>query len=266
MKDIITGQFIAGNSIIHRLDPRTKLLGCLVVIVRAAWPNQRIPMLLLNIGFIFFVIFLSEVGVVRALRGLKTLRWLFLITFICQALLTPGEYLCRWGVIAVTRQGVYLGISTLLRLTVFYLGSSLLTMTTSPLKLWQGLELLLFPLTHIKLPVHRLAIIANASLRFVPTIIRETEIIARAQKSRGARFDSGPLLNRLKTLMAILIPLLVASLRRANDMAQAMESRCYTGSSYNYSRGEMIFTPGDAMALGVITIVFLLPALYGWIN
>lgn len=260
MKDMLTGQFIMGDSIIHRLDPRTKLLGCSVVIISAAWPTAPIPILLLNFGFIIFIIFLSQIGVVRALRGLRTLRMLFLLTFICQVFLTRGDPLWSWRGIAIAWEGVHLGISTLLRLVILYLGSSLLTMTTSPLKISEGLEFLLFPLTYLKLPIHQFALIINVSLRFVPTIIRETGIIARAQKSRGAQFDSGPLEARLKTVLAVLIPLLAASLQRAADLALAMESRCYTGDSQNLSRvGGMGFTWRDGLALGVIVSVFLLP-------
>jgi energy-coupling factor transport system permease protein len=262
MKGMITGQYITGDSIIHRLDPRTKLTGCLALIIAAAWPSQKITILLLNIGFIIFIIYLSQVGVVKVLRGLRNLRVLFLLTFVCQVFLTQGDPLWSWGGIAVTRQGIYLGISTFLRLVILYLGSSLLTMTTSTLKLSEGLESLLSPLTYLRFPVHQFAMIINVSLRFVPTIIEETEIITRAQKSRGAQFDSGPLTIRLKTALAVLIPLLATSLQRANDLALAMESRCYTGTRTQVD--SMGFTRKDGIALGVIIVIFILPVLYGW--
>lgn len=262
MKGIITGQFVMGDSIIHRLDPRSKLLGCLVVIVSAALPRQEITALLFNLAFIIAVIYLSRVGVIRVLRGLRSLRILFLLTFICQVFLTQGDPLVSWAGIAVSKQGIYLGISTFLRLVILYLGSSLLTMTTSTLKLSAGLESLLSPLVYLRFPVHQFAMIINISLRFIPTIIEEAEIISRAQKSRGARFDSGPLLLRLRTMVAVIIPLLAASMQRAGDLALAMESRCYTGDSGNYGRvASLHFTWRDIIAIGMVAIAFLLPIL-----
>ncbi|MFA7148490.1 MAG: energy-coupling factor transporter transmembrane component T [Syntrophomonadaceae bacterium] len=266
MKGMITGQYINGDSIIHRLDPRTKLLGCFAIIIAAAWPGQQIPILLFNIGFILLIIYLSQVGVVRVLRGLRTLRMLFLLTFICQVFFTPGDSIWNWGGIAVSRQGIYLGITTFLRLVILYLGSSLLTMTTSTLKLTEGLESLLSPLNYFRFPVHQSAMIINISLRFVPTIIEEAEVITRAQKSRGARFDSGPLALRLKTVLALMIPLLAATLQRATDLALAMESRCYAGGQ-SYSReSSMVFTWKDGIALGILVTIFLLPVWYGYVN
>ena len=154
-----------------------------------------------------------------------------------------------------------------MRLVILYLGSSLLTMTTSTLKLTEGLESLLSPLNYFRFPVHQLAMIINISLRFVPTIIEEAEIITRAQKSRGARFDSGSLALRLKTVLALLIPLLAASLQRATELALAMESRCYTGSNQSYSQeGSMVFTWKDGIALGILITFILLPVWYGYIN
>lgn len=264
MKGMITGQYIMGDSIIHRLDPRTKLVGCFAVIIAAAWPSQQISVLLINLGFIIFAIYLSQVGVVRVLHGLKTLRVLFLLTFICQVFLTSGDPLWSWGGIVITRQGIHLGITTFLRLVILYLGSSLLTMTTSTLKLSTGLEALLSPLTYLRFPVHQLAMIIHISLRFVPTIMEETEVITRAQKSRGAQLDSGPLALRLRTVLAVLIPLLASSLQRATDLALAMESRGYTGDRQNYNmEGSMALTWKDGIALGVIASVFLLPILNG---
>lgn len=262
MKGMITGQYVIGDSIIHRLDPRTKLAGCFAVIVTAALPNHQIHILLLNAGFIVALIYLSQVGAARVMRGLRSLRLLFLLTFLCQVILTRGDPLLSWGGIAVTKQGIHLGISTFLRLVILYLGSSLLTMTTSTLKLSAGLESLLSPLAYLRFPVYQFAMIINVSLRFIPTIIEEAEVITRAQKSRGAQFDSGPMTMRLRNILAVLIPLLAASLQRAADLALAMESRCYTCDSRNDSRvGSLRFTWRDGVAIGVVAAVFLLPVL-----
>lgn len=258
MKGMIIGQYIRGDSIIHRLDPRTKLIGCFTIIVAMTLPNYPIPMLLLNVGFIVVFIYLSQVGVARVLRGLTSLWILFLFTFLCQTFLTRGgDPLLNWGGIVITWQGIHLGISTFLRLVIIFLGASLLTMTTSTLKLSAGIESLLSPLVHLRVPVHQFAMIINISLRFIPTIIEEAELIRRAQKSRGAQFDSGPLVMRLRTILAMLIPLLAASLQRAADLALAMESRCYTGNSPNNSRvGSLRFTWRDGVALGIFVLLW----------
>ncbi|MDD4171051.1 MAG: energy-coupling factor transporter transmembrane component T [Syntrophomonas sp.] len=255
MQGMIIGQFVRGDSVIHRLDPRTKLLGCLAVIVAVAWPGQTISRLLLDAALIIALIHLSQLGILRVLGGLKSLRILFLLTFICQVFFTRGDPLLSWGGIIVSRAGVYLGIATFLRLVLLYLGASLLTMTTSSLKLSAGLESLLSPLAYLRFPVQQFAMIINISLRFIPTIIEEAEIIARAQRSRGARFDAGPLWLRLKTTVTILIPLLGASLQRANELALAMESRCYTSGSANHSRlNSLHYSWIDGMALMILTV------------
>lgn len=255
------------DSVIHRLDPRTKLVGCFVVILATALPSHQIPVLLLEAGFIIAVIYLSQVGVARVLRGLRSLRLLFLLTFMCQVLLTRGDPLLSWGWISVSEQGVYLGISTFLRLVILYLVSSLLIMTTSPFELSAGLELLLSPLTYLRFPVHQFVMIIDISLRFIPMIIEDAGMITRAQKSRGAQFDSGPIAVRLRNIMAVLIPLLASSMRRASALALALESRGYTCSRrYDSSTAGLYFTWKDGVAVGVVAAVFLLPVLYGWLN
>ena len=264
MREMITGQYIMGDSIIHCLDPRTKLIGCLVLIVVAVWPRQTITILLLILAFIIIVIYFAEVGVGRVLRGLRSLKLIFLLTFICQVFLTRGDPLWSWGSIVITRQGIDLGINTFLRLLILFLSASLLTMTTSTLKISAGLESLLSPLKYLRFPVQQFAMIINIALRFIPTITEEAEHIVQAQKSRGAQFDSGSLSIRLRTVMALLIPLLAASLQRATDLAWAMESRCYTSDGQNYSRVHKLhFAQRDLIAMGVISIVLLL-AIYSW--
>lgn len=267
MQNMITGQYVRGDSIIHRLDPRSKLVGCLVIIIAAALPDQPIPVLVLNTVFVTFLIQLSRLGVIKVLRGLKSLRILFLLTFLCQVFFTPGKPLWSWEGIVISQPGIELGIATFLRLVMLYLAASLLTMTTSYLKLSAGLESLLAPLAYLRFPVQQLAMIINISLRFIPVIIEELEIITSAQKSRGARLDSGPLLVRLRTIVAVFIPLLGASLQRANDLALAMESRCYTSDSHNRLHVKNLhFSWQDGMAMGVLTMFLLLPNLYAWIK
>jgi len=263
MKAMITGQYVMGDSVIHRLDPRTKLLACLAIIIAASLPQNTMPVLLLNILFIIIIIQLSKLGIFNMLRGLKSLRVLFLLTFICQVFFTSGEPLGQWGKVLISREGIELAVTTFLRLVLLYLGASLLTMTTSSLKLSAGLESLLSPLSYLRFPVAQFAMIINISLRFIPTILEELEIITRAQRSRGARFDSGPLAQRLKNTLVVLIPLLAASIQRANDLALAMESRCYSATNTNYSRvANLRLSWKDAAAMALLVLFLLLPALF----
>ncbi len=264
MPGMIIGQYITGDSIIHRLDPRTKLLSCFILVMATAMPSQPIPILLFHLAFILWVIHLSQMGIARVLFGLKTLRILFLIIFICQIFFTGGHPILSAAGITITIEGVNLAISTFLRLAVIFLTGSLLTMTTSTLMLAAGLEWLLSPLSRLRFPVHQFAMIINISLRFIPTILEEADIIRRAQKSRGASFDSGPLFTRLQNSLAILIPVLAASMQRANDLALAMESRGYTGDSFNYSRiNMMVFKREDQITLIIMAGLFaIMPISY----
>lgn len=264
MKNMIIGQYIRGDSVIHRLDPRTKLVACLLVIIGAAWPGLQIGVLLFNVAFLLLVIHLAGLRVINTLGGLKFLWRLFLLMFIVQALLTPGEAVFSWGIITITGAGLKSGFITFLRLTILFIASCLLTMTTSSLELAAGLESLLSPLNYLRLPVGPFAMIINMSLRFIPTILEEAETLARVQKSRGGQFDYGPLAKRLKTAVAVMIPLIGASIQRATDMALTMESRCYSASGGNqYQRRKLGFTWKDVLALGLTCAILSLPWLLG---
>jgi len=265
MSVVVTGQFVSGDSIIHRLDPRSKMVGCAVIVVAAVLPGQSISVLLFDLGFVIFVIRLSQLGVIKVLSGLKSLRVLFLLTFVCQAIFTPGTPIACLGNVEISQAGLELALTTFLRLTLFYLATSLLTMTTSNLYLSAGIESLLAPLVHINFPVHRFAMIMNLSLRFIPTTMEEAQIISEAQRSRGARFDAGPLTDRIKAAVGVLIPLFGASLQRANDLALAMESRCYSSDcSNNRCIADLRFNWQDVIAIVVLLVFFLLPNVYAW--
>lgn len=257
MKGIKLGQYIIGNSIIHQLDPRTKLIGCFVIILSVLM-NARWPVYVFNILLILTIIYLAKIKISKIIHGLKTLRLLFLFTFIFQAILTRGVLLVSLGPINFTKEGIVLGFTTLLRLLLLYLCSTLLTTTTSPIKLAAGIESLCSPLCYLKVPVHQFAMLINASLRFIPTIMEESEMIIRAQKSRGAQFHSPKVTVRLKTMLTVLILLLALSLQRASDLAIAMESRCYTGGP-NYSRmKKLCFSEKDRIAMIIIAVIFIL--------
>lgn len=228
MKEIKLGQYVFGNSILHRLDPRTKLVSCSLIII-AILINYRWYFLLFYTLLITLAIFLSGIKPKVILRSLRKIRYLLLLTFVFQAILTTGEPIVQLGRLSVTAEGIGMGTATILRLLIFYLCSNILIMTTTPIKLAAGIEALLSPLNYLKIPVHHFSMIISTSLRFIPTFIEEAQIITKAQKSRGAQFSSPNIINRIKSNIAILIPLLAASLQRAEDLAMAMESRCYTG-------------------------------------
>lgn len=253
------GQFVLGNSIIHQLDPRTKIIGCFVIIFSVLM-NFKWYVILLNIFIIIAVIILSQVKIARIMRGLRKLRYLFLFSFIFQAVLTSGEPVFHLAGVSVTREGIALGTSTIFRLLILYMASSLLTMTTSPLKLASGIESLLSPLRYLSIPVSQFSMLISTALRFIPTIIEEAETITRAQRSRGAQFNSPRMITRLKSYTAVLIPLLAASLQRANDLAVAMESRCYTGGSSRIRTGSLRFRGKDRLAIGFVSLAFVLSA------
>lgn len=260
MKDIKLGQYVLGNSFLHRLDPRTKIIGCLLIIFSVLFDAQWF-LLCFNLLLLVAAISLSGLKMKKFLRGLRKLGLMLLITFIFQLLLTKGQPLWQWGYISIAREGFILGFSTLIRLVILYLCSSLLTMTTSPVSLATGMEALLAPLGRLKVPVHQFALIISTSFRFIPTILEEAETITRAQKSRGAPFNSPNIITRLKSMIAVLIPLIAASLRRVDDLAMAMESRCYAGSPNHYRLRNLSLTGEDKIALCIVGFLFILPLL-----
>ncbi|SFH10124.1 energy-coupling factor transport system permease protein [Desulfotomaculum arcticum] len=258
MKKIKLGSYTPGTSLIHQLDPRTKLLGGFAIIIAILVDNSW-PVLTLNTVLIFTVIYLAKINLKSVLQGVKWLWLIFFLTFVVQCIYTQGEPLFSLGPVIVTREGVYRGVATFLRLLILYLSSTVLTMTTSPMKLAGGLEALFAPLNRLKVPVNQFAMLMTISLRFIPTLLEEAETITRAQKSRGAPFASPKKLVRLKTTLAVLIPLVVGSLQRATDLATAMESRCYTGGTH-YSRTKNLrFGRRDLVALAITAVICIFP-------
>lgn len=227
MSGIKMGQFIYGNSFIHSLDPRTKILCCLFIIISVlinpSWYNLLIYTLLM-----FFAIFSANLNFKYIGKSLSRLKYFFLFTFIFQAFLTPGETLFLIGKFSITKEGLILGGTNVLRMIILFLGSMIVLMTTSPLKLTAGLEFLLQPLSKLRIPVYNLTTVLSISFRFLPTLFEEVSIIRDAQKSRGAPFDAPRLRTRLQAYGAILIPLFESSLTRAKNLGEAMDSRCFT--------------------------------------
>ena len=229
LKDITLGQFFPGYSVIHRLDPRTKLVLLVAYIVALFLAVNWISYALMLV-FLFACIAISRIPAKSFVRGMKPLIFILAFTAILNLFFTEGENLLVqfWG-ITIYWEGLTRAIFMLLRILMMIMGTFLLTYTTSPIALTDGLEALLSPLKKIKVPVHELSMMMCIALRFIPTLIEETDKIICAQKARGADFESGKLMQRVKALVPILVPLFVSAFRRADELATAMECRCYQG-------------------------------------
>lgn len=255
LKDITLGQYFPGNSYIHRLDPRTKLLGLIVYIVAlfvaVNWVSYGIVFL-----FLAVIIAISTIPLKSIFRGMKPLIFILIFTGILNLFFTGGEteLVSFWGVV-ITAEGVVRAIFMVLRILMLITGTFLLTYTTSPIALTDGLESLLSPLKVIRVPVHELAMMMCIALRFIPTLIEETDKIMSAQKARGADFESGSLISRVKALVPILVPLFISAFRRADELATAMECRCYQGGTGRTKMKILRFHRGDLMAFFVLMLL-----------
>ena len=228
LKDITLGQYFPGSSLAHRLDPRTKLMLTVLYIVilfcATSFVSYGLVAALLAVG-----IKVSGVAPKALVRGLKPILFIICFTAVLNLFYTPGDELASFWIFTITRQGVATAFFMVLRITMLIMGTFLLTYTTSPIARTDGLESLLGPLKKLKVPVHELAMIMSIALRFIPTLIEETDKIMSAQKARGADFESGSLLDRARALVPVLVPLFISAFRRADELAVAMECRCYHG-------------------------------------
>ena len=229
LKDITLGQFFPGKSLIHRLDPRTKLLGLIIYIV-ALFVAKTWVSYLICLAFLVLCIAISRIPLKSIFRGMKPLVFILLFTGILNIFFTAGEtVLVDWWIITITLEGVIRAAYMIWRILMLVSSTFLLTYTTSPIALTDGLESLLSPLKKLRFPVHELAMMMCIALRFIPTLIEETDKIMSAQRSRGADFESGKLMERVKALIPVLVPLFISAFRRADELATAMECRCYHG-------------------------------------
>ena len=229
LKDITLGQYFPGKSVIHRLDPRTKLIGLIIYIVAlftaGSWVTYGIAF-----AFLAVIVAISRIPLKALVRGLKPLVFVLIFTGVLNLFFTDGDWvLVSFWRITITMEGVTRAIFMVVRILMLISATFLLTYTTSPISLTDGLESLLGPLKKIRVPVHELAMMMCIALRFIPTLIEETDKIISAQKARGADFETGGLLKRVKALVPILVPLFISAFRRADELATAMECRCYHG-------------------------------------
>ncbi|HCS94237.1 MAG TPA: transporter [Clostridiales bacterium] len=258
MREIALGQYYPVDSVLHRLDPRTKIVLMIAYITMIFFVKTFIGF---GIVFVFLAaaILLSRVPVGKVLKSLKTIMFLVLFTVIMSLLFYAGkeeDLIWRWGIIKVYRAGLINAGLMALRLMFLVVGPTLLTFTTTPVALTDGLESLLKPLTYIKFPVHELAMIMSIALRLIPTLVEETDKIQSAQKARCADFDSGNVFKRAKAMIPVLIPLFVSSFRRADELADAMDSRCYRGAKGRTRMKKLKFHIRDLIAVLFLAVFF----------
>ena len=246
LKDITLGQYFPGNSVVHRLDPRTKLILVIVFIAALFQANGWVGYILVTLVTLSCV-YISQIPFKSIFKGLKPMLLIIALTGIINLFYTDGTPI-RPGWI-VTYEGIERAVQMILRIALLIGGTFLLTYTTSPMELTDGLEKLLSPLNKIKVPVHELTLMMSMALRFIPTLIEETDKIMSAQKARGADFETGGLVQRAKALLPVLVPLFVSAFRRADDLAVTMESRCYHGSEGRTRMKQMRFAARDFIAL-----------------
>ncbi|MDI9441298.1 MAG: energy-coupling factor transporter transmembrane protein EcfT [Firmicutes bacterium] len=253
-RNITIGQYIPGDSLIHRLDPRTKIVGTTALIVLLFLVKSFWGYLLVGLG-IASVIYLSQIPWRFVLRGLRPLFVILILTVGLHFFMTEGRIIFQLWFIKVTWEGLIRGLMMGTRLVLLIVGTSMLTLTTSPIQLTDGIESLLSPGKRIGIPAHELAMMMTIALRFIPTLLEETEKIMKAQMARGADFQSGGLMQRAKSLIPLLVPLFVNAFRRADDLAIAMEARGYRGGEGRTKFRELRLKKIDGMAFA-ITIAF----------
>ena len=278
LNDVTFGQYYPAKSVIHRLDPRTKLLALIAFIVLIFVSDNFYS--LFACGLVIFIsIAAARVPFGRVLRSVKGIIFILLFTAILNLFFYKGKNLLwGWGIITIYREGIIFTVFLMFRLFFLVMASSVLTLTTTPVELTDGIESLLKPLKYIRFPVHELALIMSIALRFIPTLIDETNRIISAQKARGADFESGNIFKRIKAIVPILIPLLISAFRRADELGDAMDARCYSGSKNRTKYKKLKFAWRDLAAVFAIAVLIagvvlfnvyaaqIFPAIYEYIK
>ena len=255
IRDITLGQYYPGDSWVHRLDARTKIIATLLYLIELFVVNNFYGFLITAV-VLFTVIAISKVPLKFIFRGLTAVFLIIAFTFLLNLFMVDGRVLWHWKFLTITYEGLSRAFFMAVRLVLIIIGSSIMTLTTKPVELTDGLEKLLSPFSKIGLPSHEIALMMTIALRFIPTLMEETDKIIKAQQARGADFESGNLLQRAKSLIPILVPLFVSSFRIAQDLALAMEARCYHGGPGRTRMNEIRFERGDAIA-AVLMLLFL---------
>lgn len=255
IRDITLGQYYPAKSWVHRLDARTKIIATLLYIIELFVVNNFWGFLIGGAA-LFAVIGISKVPPKFIFRGLSAVMIIIAFTFVINIFLVDGRVLWQWKFLKITYEGLSRAFFMAIRLILLIIGSSMMTLTTKPIELTDGLEKLMKPFGKLGLPTHELALMMTIALRFIPTLMEETDKIIKAQEARGADFESGNLFQRAKSLIPILIPLFISSFRIAQDLALAMEARCYHGGTGRTRMNEIHFAKADAWA-AILMILFL---------
>lgn len=257
IKDITIGQYFASDSIIHKLDPRVKVTFVFLYII-AIFLISKLWVYAPVLVFLIAIIKISKIKPNFVFKGVKPLLPIILLTFILNVLMTPGEVVWKWKIFTVTKSGFNLGFFMAFRLIFLVLGTSLLTLTTSPIELTDAMEKMLHPFSKIGFPAHQFAMMMTIALRFIPTLFEETDKIMKAQMARGADFESGNIIKRAKNLVPLLVPLFINALKIAGELAIAMEARCYRGGEGRTRLNELSYQKRDFIAYAVIILLFIL--------
>ncbi len=255
LRDITLGQYYPTESVIHRMDPRVKLGGTVLYIISLFFFKNFLGYLLAAL-FLGLVIRLSKVPFRFMVKGMKAVLMLLMITVVFNLFLTPGTPIVSFWKLSITIEGLVTAFSMAVRLTLLIIGSSVMTLTTTPNNLTDGMERMLRPLKIFKLPVHEVAMMMSIALRFIPILLEETDKIMKAQIARGADFESGNLFRRAKAMVPLLVPLFISAFRRANDLAMAMEARCYRGGDGRTKMKPLIYKKQDYVAY--LCVIFYL--------
>ena len=263
MKNITMGQYYPVDSFVHRLDPRMKIILTILMIVAVFMVHSLVGYAIV-LGFVYLTARMANVPFKMLMKGLKPLRLILILTFVLNLFFNSGEtVLFHWSFITLTAEGLSTAVHYTLRLGFLVLGTSLLTLTTSPVTLADGIELLLSPFKRFHFPAHELAMMMTIALRFIPTLLEEADKIMKAQMARGADFESGNLMARAKAMIPLLVPLFVSAFRRAGDLAMAMEARCYHGGENRTRLRVLRITRNDYLALAAVGVLILLIVLEG---
>lgn len=258
IRDITIGQFYPADSLIHKLDPRVKLFATMIYIISLFCFKGVVGLAIITL-FLAGIIRLSKVPFKFMTKGLKAIVILLIITSIFNLLATPGDIvLWQWGTLQITDKGIINSVLMTIRLVYLILGTSLMTLTTTPNQLTDGLETALKPLNKINVPVHSIAMMMSIALRFIPILIEETDKIMKAQMARGADFENGNLFQKAKNMVPLLVPLFVSAFRRAEDLAMAMEARCYNGGEGRTKMKPLKYGKQDYMAYAIVLVYLVL--------
>ncbi|MBR4983391.1 MAG: energy-coupling factor transporter transmembrane protein EcfT [Lachnospiraceae bacterium] len=256
LRDITLGQYYQTESVIHKLDPRVKLVGTICYIISLFLVNNIWGYVIAAL-FLAAMIKLSNVPFKFMVKGMRAILFLLLITVVFNMFLTPGEALVSFWKLTITREGLKLAIMMAIRLSFLIIGSSVMTLTTTPNNLTDGMENLMKPLRKIKVPVHEIAMMMSIALRFIPILLEETDKIMKAQIARGADFESGNIMKKAKALVPLLVPLFISAFRRANDLAMAMEARCYRGGDGRTKMKPLVYKKADRIGYAVLVLYLL---------